>query len=270
MATASLFSIPKMDCPSEERLIRMALESAGGLAALEFDLGRRELRVIHDGPIDDIARRLEPLGLGAQLISTTATDAPDPARGARPATSAAGEAQVLRWLLAINAVMFVLEIGAGWLAQSTGLIADSLDKNAHAAVYGLALYAVGRDAGHRLRAAHLSGGLQLLLALGAMFEVARRLVFGSEPKTALMIGMALVALAANLACLWLLSRHRDGGVHMQASWIFSTNDVLANLGVIVAGALVGWTGSNAPDLIIGAVIAVLVLHGARRILRLRQ
>jgi Co/Zn/Cd efflux system component len=84
-----------------------------------------------------------------------------------------------------------------------------------------------------------------------------------------MLGIALLALAANLACLALLTRHREGGVHMKASWIFSTNDVLANLGVIIAGVLVAWTGSNYPDLMIGALIALLVANGARRILRLQ-
>ena len=83
-------------------------------------------------------------------------------------------------------------------------------------------------------------------------------------------GIALLALAANVACMSQLAKHRDGGAHMKASWIFSTNDVLANLGVIAAGALVAWTGSNLPDLVIGTLIGLLVLNGARRILSLRQ
>lgn len=96
-----------------------------------------------------------------------------------------------------------------------------------------------------------------------------RFLFDSEPEPALMMGIALLALVANVSCLALLARHREGGVHMKASWIFSTNDVLANIGVIIAGALVAWTGSNYPDLVIGALIAMLVLNGARRILRLQ-
>ncbi len=84
-----------------------------------------------------------------------------------------------------------------------------------------------------------------------------------------MMSISAVALVANVACLWLVSRHREGGAHMKASVIFSTNDVIANAGVIAAGGLVGWTGSRYPDLVIGAVIAVLVLLGARRILGLR-
>ena len=184
------------------------------------------------------------------------------------AAAATAEANTLRWLLGINALMFVVEIVAGWLAQSTGLIADSLDMFADAAVYGLALYAVGH-AGRQLGAARLSGWLQLLLALGALGEVLRRWLLGSSPEPLPMIGIALLALVANVACVALLAKHREGGAHMRASWIFSTNDVLANLGVIVAGMLVAWSGSNIPDLIIGLLIGLLVLNGARRILQLR-
>lgn len=184
------------------------------------------------------------------------------------AAAATAEAKTLRWLLGINALMFVVEIVTGWLAQSTGLIADSLDMLADAAVYGLALYAVGH-AGRQLGAARLSGWLQMLLAFGVLSEVVRRWLFGSAPEPLPMMGIALLALVANVTCLALLARHRDGGAHMRASWIFSTNDVLANLGVILAGALVAWTGSNIPDLLIGLLIALLVLNGARRILQLR-
>lgn len=84
-----------------------------------------------------------------------------------------------------------------------------------------------------------------------------------------MMGMGVLALGANVACLWLLAREREGGVHMKASWIFSVNDVLANLGVIIAGVLVALAGSHWPDLVIGTLIGLLVLSGGVRILRLR-
>lgn len=192
----------------------------------------------------------------------------EPCACTRAAESA--QARTLKILLAINAVMFVLEFGVGWYAHSAGLVADSLDMFADAAVYGLALYAVGRTARIRLHAARLSGLLQVLLALGVLAEVARRAFYGSEPISALMMGMGGLALAANLACLVLLAKQRDGGVHMRASWIFSTNDVLANLGVIVAGMLVVLTGSHWPDLVVGTLIGLLVLSGGVRILRLRE
>ena len=168
-----------------------------------------------------------------------------------------------------NAAMFVIELGAGVWARSAGLVADAMDMFADAAVYGVALYAVGRAARYKLGAARLAGVLQLLLALGALAETARRMLAGAMPEPVGMMGISLLALAANVACLVLVARHRDGGVHMKASYIFSANDVIANLGVIAAGALVAWTGSAWPDWIIGLVIAALVLAGAVRILRLR-
>src|SRR3546814_3949635 len=114
---------------------------------------------------------------------------------------------------------------------------------------------VGHSVKMRVRAAHLAGVLQLILAVGVLIEVVRRFVFGSEPESLVMMAIAFVALIANTSCLLLISKHREGGAHMKASWIFSANDVVINLGVITAGALAAWTGSNYPDLIIGTIRA---------------
>jgi len=82
-----------------------------------------------------------------------------------------------------------------------------------------------------------------------------------------MMGMGLVALIANTICLILISKHRDGEVHMRASWIFSKNDVIANVGVMLAGALVAMTDSRVPDLVIGIVVALVVFRGGMQILK---
>lgn len=177
------------------------------------------------------------------------------------------ERRTLRIVLGINAVMFMFEIVLGWLAQSTGLIADSLDMLADALVYAISLYAVGRADALKDRAARLSGMLQIGLAVLVLVDVLRRFLYGSEPVSLLMMGVGAVALVANSICLALIARHRDGGVHMRASLIFSANDVIANLGVIVSGGLVWLLGSRYPDLFIGFVIAGLVLYGGIRILR---
>ncbi len=246
-------------------MIRTALDGLPGIRGIECDLAGRIVRVVHAGDPSELAARLEPLGLGASLVSTDAAlgaaipAPPDPAR----------EARTLKLLLAINATMFVVEMTVAWFAESTGLLADSLDMFADAAVYGLALYAVGRSTGAKVRTAHVAGWLQAALAIGALVEIVRRFATGSDPESPLMIGMATLALAANALCLWLVSKHRHGGAHMKASVIFSANDVLANLGVVAAGALVALTGSRYPDLAIGAIIAVVVMLGACRILRLR-
>lgn len=171
------------------------------------------------------------------------------------------ERKTLRVLLSINAFMFVLEFLAGLIAYSAGLLADSLDMLADACVYGVSLYAVGRSLLHKAKAARISGILQVLLGLGVITEVGRRFFFGSSPEGVLMLSIGALALVANLICLALLAKHRQGQVHMRASWIFSTNDVLANLGVILSGVLVAFTESSYPDLIIGLVISALVIRG---------
>lgn len=267
----SEYYVPKMDCPSEESMIRMALDSVEPKVALEFDTPKKKVRVFHGDNADAIEERMRALGLGATLESTTPVARDDLARAQASAKQEAQtEAGILKWLLAINGMMFVIEITVGWWAQSTGLIADSLDMFADAAVYGVALYAVGHSVRMKLRAAHFSGWLQILLAVGALGEVVRRLLFGSEPISSLMMGFGLVALAANVVCLLLIAKSRNSGAHMKASWIFSANDVIANLGVILAGGLVAWTGSRYPDLVIGLIIGLIVLNGARRILQLKS
>lgn len=174
--------------------------------------------------------------------------------------------RVLRTLLVINATMFVVELAVGFLAQSSGVIADSLDMLADALVYGTGLYAVGRAASIKQRAAWWSGVFQVTLAGSIGVDVVRRAVQGSEPHSWLMMGIAAVALVANAYCLSLLQQHRNGEVHMRASWIFSRSDVIANAGVILAGALVWATGSRWPDLIVGGIIATLVVRGGLEIL----
>jgi len=171
------------------------------------------------------------------------------------------------WLvLAINAMMFVLEGAIGILAESTGLAADSLDMLADASVYGVSLFAVGRAANVKRNAATASGVLQITLGVGVLIEACRRFFFGGEPIGTAMIAMGGVALVANAFCLWLLAKHRHGDVNFRASWIFSANDVIANSGVIVSGVLVMTLGSQIPDLVVGLIIAAVVVRGGVKIL----
>jgi len=177
------------------------------------------------------------------------------------------ERKTLLALLAINGIMFVAESLVGWWAESTALIADSLDMFADASVYGISLYAVARSHRHQAGAATISGILQIALGIGVLVEVVRRFFYGSDPVSMLMIAVGAIALVANVSCLMLIAKHREGGIHMRASWIFSTNDVIANVGVIISGGLVMYLGNRYPDLIIGAIISFVVLRGGFHILR---
>jgi len=258
----STFRVGDMDCPAEESLVRMALD--GHAAALEFDLVARTVSVWHSLPVDDIEARIARLGMGAERLHSGPVDTLPAANTTDPAA----ERRALRWLLAINAAMFVIEGLAGWWAESSGLLADGLDMFADAAVYGVALYAVGRSTALQLRAAHFAGWLQLLLGIGLFGQVIDHVIHGSATVASAMMGVSVLALAANLTCMFLIVGHRHGGAHMKASYIFTANDALANVGVIIAGLLVAWLGQPWPDWLIGSLIGAVVVGGAVRILRL--
>ncbi len=177
------------------------------------------------------------------------------------------ECRTLRVALGLNATMFVVGAIAGLVAQSMGLIADSLDMLADASAYGIALMAWARSASFKASAAQLSGTLLLILGLGVLLGVVWRLLMGSHPEGAWMMGIAFVALVVNATVLRLLERFRHGEVHLRATWLFTRVDVIANMAVIVSGLLVLLLHSVVPDLVIGTAIACYVLKEALGILR---
>ncbi len=178
----------------------------------------------------------------------------------------AGERRVLWIALALNAAMAVIGGFAGWIAQSTGLLADALDMLSDATAYAIGLIAIGRTARFKANAAWLSGGVLLVLGIGVLVEVGRRIANGAEPLSGWMIGTALLSLAVNVTVLRMLSPLKSGEVHLRATWLFTRADVVANLGVILAGMLVLWLGSPYPDFIIGALIGSYVIKEAVEIL----
>ena len=173
---------------------------------------------------------------------------------------------VLKQLLIINGVMFVSELIIGLIADSSGVIADSIDMLADCLVYAVSLYAVGAANSVKIGAARASGLFQIVLAMSILVDVGRRVIFGSEPSSPLMFCISIVALAANAYCLILLSRQKNREVHIQASWIFTRSDVVANSGVILAAVIIYFSQSRWPDLIIGAGISLFVLYGGYSIL----
>ncbi|MCK5263273.1 MAG: cation transporter [Gammaproteobacteria bacterium] len=177
------------------------------------------------------------------------------------------ESRTLIILLGINVFMFFVELTLGILSESTALIADSLDMLADATVYGIGLYAVGRSALAKINAASISGIFQIILGVSVTLDIVRRLIWGSEPESSLMIAIGILALIANTICLLLISKHKEGEVHMRASWIFSKNDVIANIGIIISGALVYLLDSRFPDLIIGMLISIIIIRGGIYIIK---
>lgn len=259
------FSIPKMDCASEEQLIRMQLESFNNINSLDFDMPGRKLDVYHTGQPEPISRSLDGLGFGAKLVETAATNEVAPIGDQRD------EKKLLWQVFAINLFFFVVEIFAGLFSRSMGLVADSLDMLADSLVYGLALFAVGGTIARKKNIAKASGYFQLLLAAVGLFEIVRRFIgYEETPAFQTMILVSLFALIGNSISLYLLQKSKNREAHMQASMIFTSNDVIANTGVIIAGSLVYLTDSKFPDLIVGLIIFAIVGRGAVRILRISK
>lgn len=258
----TIFRIPKMDCPAEENVVRLRLDGFTAIKGLDFDLANRRLTVIHDGEIAEIETAIADLDLGGERLSTEQS-------GGAGIQEQKGQRNLLWTVLAINFGFFVIEMTTGWISGSMGLVADSLDMLADSFVYAISLFAVGAAVSRKKRIATISGYFQIALALTGFIEVVRRFI-GVEvlPDFATMIGVSVLAMAANMYCLFLFHKANSPDAHMQASAIFTSNDVVINFGVIAAGALVYLFDSNKPDLIIGTIVFVVVLSGALKILRL--
>ena len=260
----SIYEIPKMDCPSEENLIRMKLDGISGIKNLDFDIPNRKLTVYHNGRTDEIEQSIIGLNLGGTKIVTEQIEEVDFSENAN-------QKKLLWTVLAINFAFFLIEMTTGLISKSMGLVADSLDMLADAFVYGISLFAVGGTLIRKKRIAKVAGYFQITLAVLGFIEVIRRF-FGVEkmPDFSTMIIVSILALIANGICLYLLQKSKSKEAHMQASMIFTSNDVVINLGVITAGVLVNWLDSSKPDLIIGTIVFVIVVQGAIRILNIAR
>ena len=259
------FKIEMMDCPSEENLIRMKLQDFDTIKSQSYDLKNRSLVIYHEGDYKPIEAVLADLKLGSHLTESVETETVEEVNEDK------NQRRVLWIVLIINFTFFLVEMTTGVFSKSMGLVADSLDMLADAFVYGLSLLAVGAAVSRKKKVAMLCGYFQILLALLGFIEVIKRFVGIEElPDFQTMIVVSVLALIANVACLILLQKTKSNDAHIQASIIFSSNDVVINAGVILAGFLVWSLETGLPDLIIGSIVFLIVLRGAIRILKLSK
>jgi cobalt-zinc-cadmium efflux system protein len=198
--------------------------------------------------------------------SDTRSDARSDARTASSG-EAADQRTVLWQVLGLNVLLSAVLVAGGVASDSSGLIANALDNGSDSAVYAISLFAVGRRPRWKRRAAVASGVLLLLFGAGVVVDALRRLAAGSEPIGPAMMALALVSAAVNLLCLRLLRRLHGADVNLRAAETFSANDFVSSAGILVAGGLVAWTGSQWPDLIVGLAVAAVAAKGGIEILR---
>ncbi len=171
---------------------------------------------------------------------------------------------IVLWLNVAIAVGF---FATGLFGDSNALLANGLDNTSDAAVYLLSLLALTRSRVWKRGAARLSGIMLLVFSAGVIIDAIRRFLEGSEPVGVLMMIMAAIAGGINLLCLRLLQRLENKDVNLRAATTFSFNDFISNGGILIAGVIVLWTGSNWPDLLVGIAVACIALYGGIEILR---
>lgn len=177
------------------------------------------------------------------------------------------QSKVLWIVLAINALMFLVEFSGGIMARSLALTGDSLDMLGDAIAYGSSLYVINKGRTAKAWSASLKGSIMLASAAAVLGQAVWKLANPTQPEVTLMSGVTLLALLANTACLVLLTRHRSDDINMSSVWICSRNDLIANTSVLAAAGLVYVTHSPWPDFIVGLAITALFLKSGIGVLR---
>lgn len=179
----------------------------------------------------------------------------------------ARQKRVLVIVLAINAATFLMMVAAAFQARSSSLLSGGLDNFGDALTYALSLAVVGASASAKARVAVFKGLLILSAAIAVAVQIAWRLAHPAVPLFETIGAAALLNLGANLLCLRLLTPYRHGDVNMASAWECSRNDVWEGFAVLAAAAGVWLFGRGWPDLVIAAMLLVMFLRSAIRVLR---
>ncbi|MGT2807960.1 hypothetical protein DIX60_03655 [Streptococcus iniae] len=262
----TIFELKGMDCPSEEQLVRIVLGNFEKVQTIKVNLAKKQVAVTHQEDSQKLLEALDDLKLQTQLVEDFTVEEAE-------ATDTKQMLQkfILGQVLIINIAFFILEELAGYYLHSLGLAADGLDMLADSFVYGLALFAVGKSLLFKKKVSALAGYFQLILALLGFLQVIYRcLNHDYLPNPLGMFVIALMALLANLISYYMVLKVDQTEVHIKASKLFTSNDIVINIGVMLSSLLVYFFQSPIPDLIIGSLIFALVLKGALKIIALSK
>lgn len=261
------YRVTGMDCPSCAAKIERAARGVAGVEDVQVSIASGELALTLDNPaarLPEIERTVT--GLGYQLTRLeAANDDDDKIPDLSHVTPAYTRAL---WIVVLlNAGYGLVEIVGGFLAGSQALKADALDFIGDGLISWLGLIAIGWGLAARAKAALLQGMFLGLLGIGVFATTVYRVFVLHTPEAELMGAFGAVALVVNLLASMVLIPHRSGDANVRAVWLFSRNDAIGNLAVVVAAGLVAWTGTAWPDLAVAVIIAGLFLHSAWSIVR---
>jgi Co/Zn/Cd efflux system component len=254
------YRIIGMDCPDDVAMIEKAARNVAGIEDARVSLAAHAMTVhLSDGlaPLAELERTVTGLGFRLDRLETGDDEQPAALSHITPAYKRA------LWIVIILNVGYgLIEMVGGFLSGSQALKADALDFVGDGLISFLGLLAIGWLPIWRARAALIQGLFLGALGLGVLGTTAYRVLVQGVPEAELMGVLGLVALGVNVTAAVVLLPHRFGDANMRAVWLFSRNDALGNLAVVIAAVLVAWSGTAWPDLVVAFVIAGLFLHSA--------
>lgn len=268
------YRVTGMDCAScaakiegaagkVEGVENVRVSIASGLMTLDVDDPAARLPVV-EGAVTDLGYRLARVGQGR---ANTADDDDDDDKIPDLSHVTPAYKRALWIVVLLNVGYGVIEIGGSFLAGSQALQADALDFIGDGLISFLGLMAVGWGLAARAKAALLQGIFLALLGLGVIGSTLYRVFVEYEPQTLMMGGFAVLAFIVNVLAALVLLPHRKGDANMRAVWLFSRNDAIGNLAVVVAAVLVWWLDTPWPDLLVAFAVAGLFLQSAWSIIR---
>lgn len=271
MTTAELagrvrYRVTGMDCSSCAAKIEREAGGVTGVQEVKVSIASQEMTLRIDktaAQLPELERRITGLGYKLARVSTDEDDESIPDLShVTPAYKRA------LWIVVLlNAGYGVIEIVGGFIAGSQALKADALDFLGDGMISFLGLIAVGWGLAARAKAAMLQGIFLGVLGVGVLVATSYRVLVVQQPEAQLMGILGLIALAVNIAAAAVLLPHRHGDANVRAVWLFSRNDAIGNLAVVVAAGLVAWTRTPWPDLIVATIVAALFLHSSTAIIR---
>lgn len=245
-----------LDCAHDAAIVAAAVRAVPGVDSVEASVASGKLTMVAANAAVFAAAEQAAAGAGFPLQSAVAT----------PVISAAYR-RALWVVVVLNLGYGIIEAAAGLISDSQALQADALDFVGDGAISFMGLLALRWSARRRATVALAQGLFLGALGLGVVGTTIYRVVLQQQPEAELMGVFGAVALAVNLAAAAALIPHRSGDASARAIWLFSRNDALGNLAIVIAAGLVAWTASPWPDLLVAFVIAALFLQSAQSIVR---
>ena len=271
-ASTARYRVTGMDCPSCASKIESATRAVDGVEDVKVSIASQimTLRLTDAAPLADVELKVTGLGYQLDRLDTPrrAEDGADDDELSKDLSHITPAYKRALWIVVLlNLGYGVIEIVGGLIAGSQSLKADALDFLGDGLITLLGLLAIGWPLVWRARAALIQGLFLGALGVGVLAATGYRVLVLNQPSAELMGIFGAIALAVNVAAAVVLIPHRHGDANVRAVWLFSRNDAIGNVAVVLAAGLVWWTGTPWPDLVVAIVIAALFLQSAQSIVR---